>query len=236
MTLSKEFRTIFDYSNLLLTLRFGPNDDDSQFNKTDPYLLEMSKHLHFIHVFNMTTIIGLIEMGLPSTKINIQQQIGVSEYEHRIYDTTYYYWSLAPYYELCEIIESSKSNRKYSVEISCGAWKCQAIYYFILPYDESFYYENFRHIANKMRLAMRHNLAGAVAVYPSYDDKTGRCPIEQDTFLDFRPVKGVNLKIPTRDIPFPRVQVIHNAITVSLDEMAQEAQLCKQNDHCNVKV
>lgn len=97
------------YSNLLVTLRFGPND------KTDPYLLEMSKHLDFMQFFNMTTIIGLIELGLPSMKITVQQQICHNVYEHRIFNDTKCFWHLASYYALCE-----EYPGKHPVEILCG--------------------------------------------------------------------------------------------------------------------
>lgn len=98
------------------------------------------------------------------------------------------------------------------------------------------HFESSRHIASKMRFAMKHNLAGALVFFPSHGDYVADCPIEHDTFFDFKTMEGINLNIPTCDTSFPRIHVVNNAITVSLDEMAQEAQLRKQNDQNDIKV
>lgn len=114
------------------------------------------------------------------------------------------------------------------VERLCDVEKCQVTG--LSKGSGEVYFGSTRHIANKMRFAMRHNLAGALVFNPSCDHFEGKCPIEQDTFLDFRTMEGIQLNIPMRHIAFQRIQVVNDAITVSLDEIRQEIELCKQNN------
>lgn len=84
-----------------------------------------------------------------------------------------------------------------------------------------------RSLANKVRFAMKQGLAG-VAVHDNigYDDVLGECETEDDTFKDFIPIEGVNLKFPKRNqSTFPLLRTINAAIKVTLDEISQEVAM-----------
>lgn len=222
MSLVKEIRTTFDYNNLLLTSTFGSYDGDNQFNASDPHLLEMSKYLDLMHLSKRSTISGLIEMSVPSTKITIQQELHM-----RVLDS-YAYLHRVGFEYLCELF---KMDSQLFKKITCTAEKCGMVH--TDGFEQIF--EKSRQIANNIRFAMRHNLAGTSIFFPSIDAEIS-CFVEQDTFMDFRTMEGVNLNIPLLNTSYSRVRVVNDAITVSLDEMAQEAQLCKQKVPCGVSV
>lgn len=85
-------------------------------------------------------------------------------------------------------------------------------------------FESSRFIANKMRLAMKRGLGGVLTGSIIRDDYEGKCVIDNDTFIDFKPAKRIQLRIPQRrTVTFPLLKTIIDAIMVTLDEMEQEA-------------
>lgn len=87
--------------------------------------------------------------------------------------------------------------------------------------------ESSRVIANKMRFAMRNNLAGAVINGVELDDPHGRCNFEKYTYNDYKSVlRGVTLNIPTQTNDYPFfTNIVNEAIIVVLDEIDQETKL-----------
>lgn len=84
--------------------------------------------------------------------------------------------------------------------------------------------ESSRSIANKVRFAVKHSLAGVVAMHVPVDDYHGKCAIEKDIFEDFKPANGAVLSFPTRnDTTFPFLRTINEAIKVAVDEIRQES-------------
>lgn len=58
------------------------------------------------------------------------------------------------------------------------------------------------------------------------DDFLGECDIDNETFVDFKPMAGVNLTIPKRyNANYPLLRTINEAIVLALDEISQEARL-----------
>lgn len=87
-------------------------------------------------------------------------------------------------------------------------------------------FDSSRSIANKMKFAMSRNLAGAMVWSIDTDDFHGDCDIDDDTFVDFKPIPGVTLNIPKRyNANYPLLRTINEATVLALDEIAQEAQL-----------
>lgn len=137
------------------------------------------------------------------------------------------------YNEICALLSDRTSgwNQSYNVEMS------QAIATYkdeeanetrVAVFDSS------RSIARKIKFAMSRNLAGAMIWSIDTDDFRGDCDIGDDTFADFQPSPGVTLNIPKRyNANYPLLRTINEAIVVSLDEIAQEAELSdkdKQNE------
>lgn len=129
------------------------------------------------------------------------------------------------YNEICVLLSDRTSgwNQSYNAELS------QAIATYkddeadetrVVVFDSS------RSIARKIKFAMGRNLAGAMIWSIDTDDFHGDCDIDDDTFADFEPSPGVTLNIPKRyNANYPLLRTINEAIVVSLDEIAQEAQL-----------
>lgn len=87
-------------------------------------------------------------------------------------------------------------------------------------------FDSSRSIARKMKFAMGRNLAGAMVWSIDTDDFHGDCDIDEDTFVDFKPMPGVTLNIPKRyNANYPLLRTINEATVVALDEIQQEAQL-----------
>lgn len=87
-------------------------------------------------------------------------------------------------------------------------------------------FDSSRSIASKMKFAISRNLAGAMVWSIDTDDFHGDCDIDDDTFIDFKPMPGVILNIPKRyNANYPLLRTINEATVLALDEIAQEAQL-----------
>lgn len=87
-------------------------------------------------------------------------------------------------------------------------------------------FDSSRSIANKMKYAMSHNLAGAMIWSVDTDDFHGDCDIDSDTFDDFKDQPGITLSKPKRyNANYPLLRTVNEGIVLSLDEIAQEAKL-----------
>lgn len=85
-------------------------------------------------------------------------------------------------------------------------------------------FESCRSIANKMRVAVKLGLLGAITGPVSLDDYEDHCGEDEDIFMDFRPAEGITLHIPKRSsYNFGLIRTINDAIEVTLDEIRQEA-------------
>lgn len=67
------------------------------------------------------------------------------------------------------------------------------------------------------------------------DDFLGDCDISDDTFVDYKPAAGITLNIPDRyNANYPLLRTINEAIILSLNEIAQEAELSNRDDENRV--
>lgn len=58
------------------------------------------------------------------------------------------------------------------------------------------------------------------------DDFLGNCKTDLNTFSDFKPAAGITLTIPKRyNNNYPLLRTINEAIVISLDEIALEAEI-----------
>lgn len=71
--------------------------NDKQFDQSEPLLLEMSKHLDFMHISKKSKINGSIKIGVPSTKITIQQELDYTWYNPGIFNNNI----VLPLFNLC---------------------------------------------------------------------------------------------------------------------------------------
>ena len=87
-------------------------------------------------------------------------------------------------------------------------------------------YDSTRSIANKLRFAMRHNLAGAMVWSVDTDDFHGDCESDSDTYADFKARPGVKLSLPKRiNLNYGLLRTINEATIVALEEIEQEANI-----------
>ncbi|GAB0094588.1 Probable chitinase 2 [Sergentomyia squamirostris] len=87
-------------------------------------------------------------------------------------------------------------------------------------------YDSSRSIANKIRYALKLNLAGAMVWSIDTDDFLGKCHSEEDTFVDYVARPGVKLTFPRRvNDNFPLLRTINEAIIVAQSELEQEEMI-----------
>lgn len=129
------------------------------------------------------------------------------------------------YNEICTLLSDRTSGwkRSYDVELSQAVAKYKDE---VTGETRVAVFDSSRSIARKIKFAMGRNLAGAMIWSIDTDDFHGDCDIDEDTFVDFKPLAGVTLNIPKRyNANYPLLRTINEAMVVALDEIAQEAQL-----------
>lgn len=90
-------------------------------------------------------------------------------------------------------------------------------------------FDTTRSVANKMRYAIRQDLAGVMVWSVDTDDFLGDCTAEQDTFADFGDSAGIRLQIPKREYNnYPLLRTMNTALIVAEDELRQENEIRKQ--------
>lgn len=90
-------------------------------------------------------------------------------------------------------------------------------------------FDTTRSVANKMRYAIRQDLAGVMVWSVDTDDFLGDCTAEQDTFADFGDSAGIRLQIPKREYNnYPLLRTMNTALIVAADELIQENEIRKQ--------
>lgn len=209
----KEFQRRFKIKNLLLTLTIETNAEimDDQFEMNDLF-----KYIDYINISDMEIINRLIESGVSSGKIIFH--IILQGYERLSNDEiSFYVDNYKEYNQICQTLSKDVWKRSYDGS-NCIAEKIYKNEHlnWIIQYDCS------RLIANKIRKAMKQNLAGILISYLSSDDSIGKCGIESDTFDDFNSTDGVTLHLPKRNYTtFSALHTINEAIEITLDEMDQ---------------
>lgn len=68
------------------------------------------------------------------------------------------------------------------------------------------------------------------------DDFRGDCNLDNDTFIDFKPVRGTTLSIPKRyNSKYPLLRTINEATALALEQITHETepQIPNQDKHSN---
>ncbi|XP_035791160.1 probable chitinase 2 [Anopheles albimanus] len=125
------------------------------------------------------------------------------------------------YNEICEELKRNPNNWRLTWDVASAemvATKSNNTASQVVVYDST------RSIANKVRFAVRLNLAGLLAWSIDTDDFNGLCKPELDTYEDF--VKKVDISRFNIPLPvngkYPLLKTISNAIVVAYEELAQE--------------
>lgn len=173
-------------------------------NHTEITVTDRLKHLSFYKLQDM--IGNLIEMGVPPSKIfmgfdlkaTILRATDPPTLKERAYNETYHQESGAT----IQYSTDSESKNKFYTEIQI--------------------FEKPRGIANRIRFAIRNNLAGVLIKNANYD---GDDVVDvRDAFGDYKPIPGVQLYIPPR-CSSSRKQLINEAIAICLNEIDQETHI-----------
>lgn len=86
------------------------------------------------------------------------------------------------------------------------------------PRFSTIVFESGRSIVRKVQFAVRKNLAGAIVFPIDMDDFVGLCPVEKDTYRDFKPPKGVDLDVNGREKQkFSLLKTLNEAILTKLE-------------------
>ncbi|XP_055536395.1 probable chitinase 2 [Wyeomyia smithii] len=92
-------------------------------------------------------------------------------------------------------------------------------------------YDSTRSMANKVRFAIRQNLAGLMIWSVDTDDFNGVCEPENDTFADFGDQIRVKLDIPPPiQDKYKLLRTVNDAIIVATDELNQENEISNLPD------
>lgn len=177
-----------------------------------------------------------MKLGVPSTKILTTTNLGgtsklgfLTTYRH-VSSSEFHHSDIIDSGEICWKSHIYCNNFTYDSDLGVGVITNYAR-------ESRFLIESSRVIANKIRFAMRNNLAGAVISDTSADDHRNQCAsIDHHTYDDYKSlVPGVTLRIPKRTGQRPfYANVLNEAIFVALDEISQETQLlAKNNDSVN---
>ncbi|XP_053686725.1 probable chitinase 2 [Sabethes cyaneus] len=96
-------------------------------------------------------------------------------------------------------------------------------------------YDSTRSMANKVRFAIRQNLAGLMIWSVDTDDFNGVCEPENDTFADFGDQAGVKLNIPPSiQDKYKLLRTVNDAIIIATDELNQENEISNLPDDLDV--
>lgn len=214
----KEFSETFKPYKLMLTSSFSLGRNNT--NLYDYAIL--SKYLEFFQIFNARTIENLLKSGISPKKIVFGISTITGFYrsgKFNLFNIDSYKLH-SRYDEICELLAKNKVVKKIYDPQSQGMI---AEYVDQAGMTHSINYESTRTIANKTRFAVKQNLGGVSLLTVDMDDPYGKCAIEQDTFVDFKPNDGVTLNIPTRsNNTYPLLKTINEAILVTQDEYQQE--------------
>lgn len=166
-------------------------------------------------------IVESIKLGVPSTKFLIEINFGgfVIQYEGKYSSPQSFYPENSD--KICfEILFNNCDIYDYGY-----GWATDEEGY------HTFHLESSRVIANKIRFAVRNDLAGALNSGVDLDDHQNRCErIDIHTYDDYSLVSGVNLNIPKRTGRKPFfVNILNEAIIVALDGIDQETKIMTKN-------
>ena len=232
---TKELREKFEWNQLLLTSSFvGEKQflfetfdypvisecfDFMQFSlhEHDPPILRFSIE-HALKSRSVTDLMdvvqNLIKLGVPSTKVLIETIFMGIELNFELRTTTH-----LTYYQICDKLANSGMDRwqtDFDSEVGLAVAVNRRRNHAIL-------FENSRGIANKIRFAMEHNLAGALISCVNTDDYLGQCGIESDTYADYREGTNASVNIPRRKSEtFPLLNTVNEAILVASADMKQQ--------------
>lgn len=167
------------------------------------------------NIFDLEYFINeLINMGVPSTKILIAINFGGFE----MLSPDDLKQHIAAYNYICFNIIFKNLNLTYNSDVGVGVAKD-------MKNNTIYLIESGRVIANKIRYAMRKNLAGVLITGTGSDDYENRCDeLDHNTYADYKSlVPGVTLNIPirTKKLPFFS-SIVNEAFVVALDEIEQE--------------
>lgn len=162
-------------------------------------------------------IVNLIKMGVPSSKILAEVIFMGIELNFMSLSTKH-----LTYYQICDKITNSQTNwiRRYDSEmgLEIATQKWGRYEYQVLIF------ENSRSIANKIRFAVKHNLAGALVSCVNTDDYAGRCKIDENTYADYELNVNDTLKSSNRNYnTFPLLNTVNDAIEIAVNTFKQNS-------------
>ncbi|XP_055628693.1 probable chitinase 2 [Toxorhynchites rutilus septentrionalis] len=127
------------------------------------------------------------------------------------------------YNEVCEAIKQNPDGWN----VSWDSEACEAIATMVEGNTTKVViYDSTRSIANKVRFAIRQNLAGLMIWSVDTDDFNGLCDPEKETYADFGDHDNIKLNIPPPvKQKYKLLKTVNDAIVVATDELNQENEI-----------
>lgn len=189
----------------------GLSEIDIEMNQNIDHLWYIIKIINQCGVNLTKIVIGLQFFGFMLSKDSNNNEIDAAKFEE-----------ILSYNEICEFHSKMKD-----------IWRSGTVTVFnpyTLARDEAtvtnemttyvFLYENTRSIANKVRIIMKHGVAGILAFPVNDDDYRGICEIPEKTFADFSMDQDSFLLTPNGEHhSFRLLKTINIAIVATLNEI-----------------
>lgn len=232
----KGLKQKFDQSNLLLTLEIGvPHNfipknynlislsysvDFLIFVQTYDYVAgklndyTISKGLQDRNITQIQKKIGeFIDSGvLPSKLVIYLNPQGLLFFISEFYEK---FRRFISYHEICQEPQRNVSQNWNKTYDKTGS---DILHQFNGNYSNNLFiiYESLRTVANEGRFAVQNGLAGFLTGPIHFDDYSGICGIDADTFEDFKSNDSIKLIIPIgKSTTFPLIRTINAAIVVT---------------------
>lgn len=243
----KEISKRLKKENIALASSFFLTLDDRPFDKSD--FLKYSQHFDFIH--SMQFVVD--DDMLPFSFEHVLNEVKPSNAQNKI--IKFIEWGILPEKIILEVVFGGPmcNIETKAIGFMSYSYICKVMARDKPPktmhlYDNEtdlakmnalddennenqIYYPTSRTIANQIRFAIRHNLAGIFTDLLQNDDVAGNCFADTDTFNDFKLAKGIKLKIPKRKKGIPLIKTINDALIVSVKEFSQMNRV-QTNESC----
>lgn len=170
------------------------------------------------------TIDKLIEFGVSPTKIIIGFNFGGMKIDV-LFRTT----SCLGYNEICEITsnQSEKWQQFFDSDASLAlAKKKDNTFDF---WRQVIVFENKRSIVQRIRIAIKRNLAGAMATFINTDNLHNNCQFGDEKYDFASSHVNITLTIPIENNPVPLLNTINLMMVMALYEIEQESKLSHEN-------
>lgn len=237
----KELREHFQWNHLLLSTKIATNNETLN---NENYLPILSHQFDFVHFtleyridhdqkyYTITNALQehgisyfeyviekLIAMSVPTSKIVAGFNFGGLQLDVALRNQRY-----LGYNEICTITTNKEWAKFFDSDASLAIMKNKDK--IVNFWRHIIVFENTRSIIQRIRVAMKRELAGVMASFINTDDLHGKCEIDNEKYNDFvSPHIAITLSISEENKSIPLLNTINLMMVMALYEVEQEVKL-----------